>query len=100
MSSRTSWTQLVAFQNSLGADLYCKGFSLALDDRALMRPISEIDMKDVKNPLVISDTIPHLPPESGVEPAPVTRLTPHFHNIMLENATHGRADGWRNRWLA
>ena len=48
----------------------------------------DIDMKDVKNPLVISEYYPGiLPPESGVEPAPVTRLTPHFHNIVLENVT-------------
>ena len=48
----------------------------------------DIDMKDVKNPLVISEYYPSiLPPESGVEPAPVTRLTPHFHNIVLENVT-------------
>jgi len=33
--------QLVAFQNSLGTLPFCRGFGLALDDRALMRPISE-----------------------------------------------------------
>jgi polygalacturonase len=47
-----------------------------------------IDMKDVKNPLVISEYYPRiLPSESAVEPAPVTRLTPHFHNIVLQNVT-------------
>jgi polygalacturonase len=48
----------------------------------------DIDMKDVKNPLVISEYYPRiLPSEGAVEPAPVTRLTPHFHNIVLENVT-------------
>jgi polygalacturonase len=48
----------------------------------------DIDMKDVKNPLVISEYYPRiLPSESAAEPAPVTRLTPHFHNIMIQNVT-------------
>lgn len=48
----------------------------------------DIDMKDVKNPLVVSEYYPRiLPPEAGAAPAPVTRLTPHFHNIVLENVT-------------
>ncbi len=48
----------------------------------------DIDMKDVKNPLVISEYYPRiLPSESAVEPAPVTRLTPHFHNIVIQNVT-------------
>ncbi len=48
----------------------------------------DIDMKDVKNPLVISEYYPRiLPPEGGVAPEPVTRLTPHFHNIMIQNVT-------------
>ena len=39
-------------------------------------------MKDVKNPLVISEYYPRiLPPAGTIEPAPVTRLTPHFHDI-------------------
>ena len=49
---------------------------------------SDIDMKDVKNPMVISEYYPRiLPPEGEVTPEPVTRLTPHFHNIMLKNVT-------------
>ena len=45
-------------------------------------------MKDVKNPLVISEYYPRiLPPESAVAPAPVTRLTPHFHDIVIQNVT-------------
>ena len=48
----------------------------------------DIDMKDVKYPIVISEYYPHiLPAEGAVAPAPVTRLTPHFHNIVIENVT-------------
>jgi polygalacturonase len=48
----------------------------------------DIDMKDVKNPLVISEYYPRiLPSEGAVEPAPVTRLTPRFHNIVIQNVT-------------
>ena len=48
----------------------------------------DIDMKDVKNPLVISEYYPRiLPPEGDVAPQPVTRLTPHFHNILFQNVT-------------
>jgi polygalacturonase len=46
-----------------------------------------IDMKDVKYALVISEYYPKiLPPESETA-QPVTRLTPHFHDIVLENVT-------------
>ena len=48
---------------------------------------SDIDMKDVKNPLVISEYYPHILPEGTVTPEPVTRLTPHFHDITFENVT-------------
>ncbi len=48
----------------------------------------DIDMKDVKNPLVISEYYPRILPEEGAMTAqPVTRLTPHFHDITLENVT-------------
>ena len=49
----------------------------------------DIDMKDVKNPLVISEYYPRILPPEGttVAAAPVTRLTPHFHNFVLENIT-------------
>jgi polygalacturonase len=48
----------------------------------------DIDMKDVKNPLVVSEYYPRiLPPPGDVAPAPVTRLTPHFHNIVFQNVT-------------
>jgi polygalacturonase len=47
----------------------------------------DIEMKDVKNALVISEYYPKiLPPESETA-QPVTRLTPHFHDIVLENVT-------------
>ena len=47
----------------------------------------DIDMKDVKNALIISEYYPKmLPPDS--DPAQtVTRLTPHFHDITVENVT-------------
>ncbi|MGA2569277.1 MAG: glycoside hydrolase family 28 protein [Terracidiphilus sp.] len=48
----------------------------------------DIDMTNVKNPLVITEYYPSiLPPAEGVVPAPVTRLTPHFHDIVIENVT-------------
>jgi polygalacturonase len=48
----------------------------------------DIDMTDVKNPIVISEYYPRiLPPAGDVAPQPVTRLTPHFHNIVLQNVT-------------
>lgn len=48
----------------------------------------DIDMTDVKNPLVISEYYPRiLPTDGSVAPAPLTRLTPHFHNIVLQNIT-------------
>jgi polygalacturonase len=48
----------------------------------------DIDMKDVKNPLVISEYYPRILPSEGVvAPAPVTRLTPHFHDIVLQSVT-------------
>jgi len=57
----------------------------------------DIDMKDVANPLVISEYYPHIlpPPGTVVTAEPVTRLTPHFHNITIENltATGAKMDG-------
>jgi len=48
----------------------------------------DIDMTDVKNPIVISEYYPRiLPPAGDVAAEPVTRLTPHFHNIVLKNVT-------------
>ncbi|MGB7266739.1 MAG: glycoside hydrolase family 28 protein [Terracidiphilus sp.] len=48
----------------------------------------DIDMKNVANPLVISEYYPHiLPPPGAMTPEPVTHLTPHFHDITFENVT-------------
>lgn len=47
----------------------------------------DIQMKDVKNALIISEYYPRILPAGGVSAEPVTRLTPHFHHITLENVT-------------
>lgn len=47
----------------------------------------DIEMKDVKNALIISEYYPAILPPSQQEAQPVTRLTPHFHDITLENLT-------------
>lgn len=46
-----------------------------------------IHMKNVPNPLIISEFYPHKFPPKPDLPAPITRLTPHFHNITIENMT-------------
>ena len=45
----------------------------------------DIDMKDVKTPILISEYYPKALPEGDVAPAPVTHLTPLFHDISIEN---------------
>jgi len=52
----------------------------------------DIDMKDVKNALIISEYYPKVLPPDDAAVQPVTRLTPHFHNIMLENITAENSD--------
>jgi polygalacturonase len=47
----------------------------------------DIDMKDVKNALIISEYYPKVLPPDGETPQPITRLTPHFHDIELDNVT-------------
>jgi polygalacturonase len=47
----------------------------------------DIEMKGVKNALIISEYYPKVLPPDGDGPQPVTRLTPHFHDITLENVT-------------
>jgi polygalacturonase len=47
--------------------------------------IRDIDMVDVKNALIISEFYPKLMPPDPNLPQAVTRLTPHFHNITIEN---------------
>jgi polygalacturonase len=46
-----------------------------------------IDMIDVKNALVISEYYPKILPPGTEQPQPVTRLTPHFHDITIEELT-------------
>jgi polygalacturonase len=45
----------------------------------------DIEMKDVKNALIISEYYPAILPPAQEGAKPVTRLTPHFHDITLEN---------------
>ncbi len=47
----------------------------------------DITMKDVKNPIVISEYYPKVMPPADEAAQPVQRLTPHFHDIVLENVT-------------
>jgi polygalacturonase len=47
----------------------------------------DIEMSNVKNALIISEYYPHVLPPEGEGPQPVTRLTPHFHDITLVNVT-------------
>jgi polygalacturonase len=47
----------------------------------------DIDMKDVKNALIISEFYPKILPPDDLTSAPVTRLTPHFHDITIDNLT-------------
>jgi polygalacturonase len=45
----------------------------------------DIDMVDVKTAILISEYYPKVFPEGDVAAAPVTRLTPLFHDITIEN---------------
>jgi polygalacturonase len=47
----------------------------------------DIDMKDVKNAVIISEYYPKVLPLDDEAAQPITRLTPHFHDIVLENVT-------------
>ena len=47
----------------------------------------DITMEDVKVAVLISEYYPKALPEGAVETAPITRLTPHFHDITIENLT-------------
>jgi polygalacturonase len=47
----------------------------------------DITMKNVKNALIISEYYPKVLPPDGESAQPVTRLTPHFHDITIENVT-------------
>jgi polygalacturonase len=49
--------------------------------------IQDVDMIDVKNALIVSEFYPKvLPPDPNLA-QPVTRLTPHFHDITIQNLT-------------
>jgi polygalacturonase len=45
----------------------------------------DITMEDVKTSILISEYYPKVLPEGEVAPAPITRLTPFFHDITIEN---------------
>lgn len=47
----------------------------------------DIHMTGVKNALIISEYYPKVLPAPGEAAQPVGRLTPHFHDITLENVT-------------
>jgi polygalacturonase len=47
----------------------------------------DIDMKNVKYAVIISEYYPKVLPPDPDPAQPVTRLTPHFHDITLENVT-------------
>ena len=47
----------------------------------------DITMTDVKNDIIISEYYPKIAPEGPVDAAPIGRLTPVFHDIVLENVT-------------
>jgi polygalacturonase len=47
----------------------------------------DITMKDVKTAILISEYYPKVMPPDNEAPQAVGRLTPHFHDIVLENVT-------------
>jgi polygalacturonase len=52
----------------------------------------DITMTDVKTSILISEYYPKTMPEGDVAAAPVQRLTPHFHNIRIENVKSVNSD--------
>jgi polygalacturonase len=46
---------------------------------------SDVEMTNVKIALIISEYYPGVLPSGDLAPAPVTRLTPHFHDITITN---------------
>jgi polygalacturonase len=52
----------------------------------------DITMVDVKTSILISEYYPKAMPEGEVAAAPVQRLTPHFHNIRIENVKSTGSD--------
>jgi polygalacturonase len=47
----------------------------------------DLEMKDVKNAVIISEYYPGVLPPADEAAQPVDRLTPRFHNITIENLT-------------
>lgn len=47
----------------------------------------DLDMKNVKYAIIISEYYPKVFPPADEAPQPVGRLTPHFHDIAIENVT-------------
>jgi len=47
----------------------------------------DITMKNVKYAVIVSEYYPKVLPPEGETAQPVTRLTPHFHDIVIENVT-------------
>jgi polygalacturonase len=47
----------------------------------------DIEMKNVKNAIIISEYYPKILPPEDNSAQPITRLTPRFHDITLENLT-------------
>lgn len=45
----------------------------------------DLDMKGVRWALIISEYYPKVMPTEGEGPQPIGRLTPHFHDITIEN---------------
>ena len=52
----------------------------------------DIDMQGVKTAILISEYYPKVLPQGEVATAPVTRLTPHFHDFTIENLTATGSD--------
>jgi polygalacturonase len=53
----------------------------------------DITMENVKTSILISEYYPKAMPEGEVKAEPVQRLTPHFHNITIENVKSVNS-GW------
>ena len=55
----------------------------------------DIEMQDVKTAILITEYYPKTFPEGDEAAAPITRLTPHFHDISIENvhAVNSGSDG-------
>jgi polygalacturonase len=51
-----------------------------------------ISMDDVRTSILISEYYPKVMPEGPVAAEPVQRLTPHFHNIRIENVRSVHSD--------